>query len=260
MKTNMSEGTRSEEQAVAPTIDELRTAHATPRVTDLLVELSGPDSEATTQEQRRKRLDRALDSGEYSTKERITLAAVEAILDQGIHTAPVDSIAARARVSKGAVFYSFGSRDALITHVLGTLVDVLALTIAEARADLRGREALEQIFRAVLTLTVSNRVTVHTIFAEITRPDSQWDIAEDALRRGVYEPLAEVLRETGRFSATPSFEVPLPECSPEAQRLRVTLAAIVGAIFLVGQALETDGGDAAMVDGATNYLLEIASK
>lgn len=245
---------------MAPTIDELRTAHATPRVTDLLVALSGPDAQTTTSEQRRERLEKALDSGDFTTKERITLSAVEAILELGIHHAPVDRIAANARVSKGAVFYSFGSRDALITHVLGTLVDVLALTIAQARADLHGREALERIFRAVLALTVSNRTTVHTIFAEITRPDSQWDIAEDALRKGVYEPLADVLCETSRFTEKPSFDVPLAQCSQEAQRVRVTIAAIVGAVFLVGQALEAAGGEASLIDDATGYLLEIASK
>lgn len=240
----------------------LRTATATPRVTDLMVVIGGPLTKGTAEERRQMLLD-ALAGDDFDTKERITIAAVEAVLSQGIYGAPVDAIAAQARVSKGAVFYTFGSRDKLIMHVLATLVDVLALSMAEARRGLQGREAMEHVIRAVLTLTVRNHAAVHTIFSEITRPDSKWGFTEAALAQGVYQPLAEMLCETGRFEGPVSVSEALATSvdgsqSAPAQRLRISIAAIVGAIFLVGQTLATQGADATMIDDATRHLLQLA--
>ncbi|MBC2682533.1 TetR/AcrR family transcriptional regulator [Corynebacterium anserum] len=247
----------------------LRTATETPRVTDLIVTIGGSCIEGTAEDRRQILLD-ALDGDEFDTKERITLAAVNLVLSQGVHAAPIDAIATQARVSKGAVFYTFGSRDKLIMHVLATLVDVLALSMAEARGGLRGREALEGVIREVLTLTVRNHAAVHTIFSEITRPDSKWGVTVAAMVKGVYQPLAEILCEIGLFEEPVSmndmlaisFPSPNDDANiadyPDAQRLRVSIVAIVGAIFLVGQTLATQSADAAMIDAATNHLLELA--
>lgn len=246
-----------------------RTAPDTQRVTDFIVTIGGPRIEGTVEERRQILLD-ALAGDEFDTKERITLAAVSTVLSQGVYTAPIDAIATEARVSKGAVFYTFGSRDKLIMHVLATLVDVLALSMAEARGTLKGKEALQEVIREVLTLTVRNHAAVHTIFSEITRPDSKWGFTLTALAKGVYQPLAEMLCEIGLFEEPVSMDealaVSFPEAAeavntaeyPDAQRLRVSIVAIVGAIFLVGQTLATQGADADMIDAATHHLLELA--
>ena len=275
---------------------EPRTAIVTPRVTDLLVALSGPDAEAVTPEQRRERFRKLLDSGDYNTKERITLSAVEAIFDQGIHNAPIDRIAANARVSKGAVFYSFGSREKLIRHILGTLIDVMSMTVSQARGELKGVDALESVFRAVLNLTVNNHASVHTIFSEITRPDSPWNFAQDALVEGVHRPVMEILHEMGLARtlvddlSAEAVADSVAEANAEAvaetrigsvevagrsadvqrsgdarrpadvQRVRITVTAIIGALFLVGQSLAAEHADEEMIDAATAQLVAIAQK
>lgn len=251
---------------------EPRTAIVTPRVTDLLVALSGPDAEAVTPEQRRERFRKLLDSGDYNTKERITLSAVEAIFDQGIHNAPIDRIAANARVSKGAVFYSFGSREKLIRHILGTLIDVMSMTVSQARGELKGVDALESVFRAVLNLTVNNHASVHTIFSEITRPDSPWNFAQDALVEGVHRPVMEILHEMGlartlvddlsaeAVAETRIGSVEVAGRSADVQRVRITVTAIIGALFLVGQSLAAEHADEEMIDAATAQLVAIAQK
>lgn len=265
-----------------------RAAQLTARVTDFLVQRSGESTEQTdpiaTAERRREEFNAALNSDEFNTKERIVLAAVETVLEQGIHSAPVDAIAARARVSKGSVFYSFSSREGLITHVLSTLVDVLALTIARAREGRAGLEALEASFHAVLTLMVRNYPFVHAIFSEITRPDSTWVTVREALGEGMYRPLVEMLGETSRFldatSNPPAWvptsasseveaadsrgESPLEGDSAQSletagnQKMRITVSAIVGAIFMVGQTLVMERADASMINEATQHLLSIA--
>ncbi|WP_459610475.1 TetR/AcrR family transcriptional regulator [Corynebacterium urogenitale] len=237
---------------------EPRTALVTPRVTDLLVALSGPDAEAVTPEQRRERFRKLLDSGDYNTKERITLSAVEAIFDQGIHNAPIDRIAANARVSKGAVFYSFGSREKLIRHILGTLIDVMSMTVSQARGDLKGVDALESVFRAVLNLTVNNHASVHTIFSEITRPDSPWNFAQDALVEGVHRPVMEILHEMGLARTLVDDLAGDAHRPADVQRVRITVTAIIGALFLVGQSLAAEHADEEMIDAATAQLIAIA--
>lgn len=241
-----------------------RAAELTPRATDFLLALGGAEAPTGVDsvDVRRKEVDRVLSTDEFDTKERITLAAVEMVLKDGIHFATVDSIAARARVSKGSVFYSFGSREKLIRHVMDTLVDVLSFTVASARDGLHGVDALESVFRSVLTLTVRNHASVHTVFSEITCPESPWNFAQDALVEGVNRPIMEILREIGPTRAVGDDSRTDFGDGEEAgvQRMRITVAAIIGALFLVGQTLASDHADAAMIDAATAQLVAIAQK
>jgi AcrR family transcriptional regulator len=53
------------------------------------------------------------------TRERLVEAAVQAIADKGFHAATLDEIAARAGLTKGAIYDNFESKDALFLAAVG---------------------------------------------------------------------------------------------------------------------------------------------
>jgi AcrR family transcriptional regulator len=81
-----------------------------------------------------------------ATKQKLFEASMDLIGERGASGVTVDEIAAAAGVSKGTVYYNFGSKSDLIAQLLRHGVDILEarlLSVRGARADaLAGMEAM----------------------------------------------------------------------------------------------------------------------
>lgn len=70
-----------------------------------------------------------------ATKQRLFEASMELIGERGAAGVTVDEIAASAGVSKGTVYYNFGSKSDLIAQLLRHGVDILLVRLLSVRDD-----------------------------------------------------------------------------------------------------------------------------
>jgi len=61
-----------------------------------------------------------LEAQSEATRERLIAATLELLPERGLHGVSLDAIAARAGVTKGAIYGHFGSKDGLIRKALGS--------------------------------------------------------------------------------------------------------------------------------------------
>ena len=70
-----------------------------------------------------------------ATKQKLFEASMELIGERGVAGVTVDEIAAAAGVSKGTVYYNFGSKSDLIAQLLRHGVDILLARLLSVRDD-----------------------------------------------------------------------------------------------------------------------------
>src|SRR6476620_2592150 len=68
-----------------------------------------------------------------ATKQRLFEASMELIGERGAAGVTVDEIAAAAGVSKGTVYYNFGSKSDLIAQLLRHGVDIMLVRLQDVR-------------------------------------------------------------------------------------------------------------------------------
>ncbi len=81
-----------------------------------------------------------------ATRTRITEAAIKLFSDRGYETASVDDICARARLSKGAFYHHFPSKQALFLALLDDWLKIVDLAI-EAAGDRSAPETFVQMLK-----------------------------------------------------------------------------------------------------------------
>lgn len=94
---------------------------------------------------------RATSSRGESTRERILDAAESIILGNGFSAASIDRVLAAGGLTKGAFFYHFPSKDALIQSLIERYVAREARDLSEtmARAERMARDPLQQLLIAL---------------------------------------------------------------------------------------------------------------
>lgn len=108
------------------------------------------------------------------TRRQIIQAAVALIADRGFSATSVDDIAAAAGVSKGSVFYIFGSKSEMFETILTEGVGRLTTDLRAATEGLDGRPALDALVTELLAQVHAHPDFAKVITAEIFRTGRRW--------------------------------------------------------------------------------------
>ncbi|WP_446213182.1 TetR/AcrR family transcriptional regulator [Micromonospora sp. IBSANI012] len=128
------------------------------------------------------------------TRQRLFVAAVELIAEQGFSATTVDDIAARAGVAKGTVYYNFESKTVLFEELLRHGIGLLTADFRAAVADLPPREALAALVRAELEYIRRYRAFAQLLLSEMWRTNREWQQTLRLLRGEAIEVIADTVR------------------------------------------------------------------
>ncbi|MFU8871223.1 TetR/AcrR family transcriptional regulator [Micromonospora sp. SL4-19] len=128
------------------------------------------------------------------TRQRLFVAAVELIAEQGFSATTVDDIAARAGVAKGTVYYNFESKTVLFEELLRHGIGLLTAEFRAAVAGLPPREALAALVRAELEYICRYRAFAQLLLSEMWRTNREWQQTLRLLRGEAIEVIAETVR------------------------------------------------------------------
>ncbi|WP_406036833.1 TetR family transcriptional regulator [Micromonospora sp. NBC_00898] len=128
------------------------------------------------------------------TRQRLFVAAVELIAEQGFSATTVDDIAARAGVAKGTVYYNFESKTVLFEELLRHGIGLLTADFRAAVAGLPPREALAALVRAELEYIRRYRAFAQLLLSEMWRTNREWQQTLRLLRDEAIEVIAETVR------------------------------------------------------------------
>lgn len=130
-----------------------------------------------------------------ATRDKIRRAAVALISERGYTDTSIDDIAEQAGVSKGSVFYNFGSKAALGADVVRTCADAIADVVKEAVKEEHGWAGLSAATLAVTKLVDASPAEAQVVLNELFRPGRPWDAERREIRTALVAPLAAVLEE-----------------------------------------------------------------
>ncbi|GAB3330297.1 TetR family transcriptional regulator [Micromonospora halotolerans] len=128
------------------------------------------------------------------TRQRLFVAAVELIAEQGFSDTTVDDIATRAGVAKGTVYYNFESKTVLFEELLRHGIGLLTAEFRAAVAGLPPREALAALVRAELDYIRRYRAFAQLLLSEMWRTNREWQQTLRLLRGEAIEVIAETVR------------------------------------------------------------------
>ncbi|MCP3782590.1 TetR family transcriptional regulator [Micromonospora chersina] len=128
------------------------------------------------------------------TRQRLFVAAVELIAEQGFSATTVDDIAARAGVAKGTVYYNFESKTVLFEELLRHGIGLLTADFRAAVDGLPPREALAALVRAELEYIRRYRAFAQLLLSEMWRTNREWQQTLRLLRGEAIEVIAETVR------------------------------------------------------------------
>ncbi|WP_346115900.1 TetR/AcrR family transcriptional regulator [Micromonospora coerulea] len=128
------------------------------------------------------------------TRQRLFVAAVELIAEQGFSATTVDDIAARAGVAKGTVYYNFESKTVLFEELLRHGIGLLTADFRAAVAGQPPREALAALVRAELEYIRRYRAFAQLLLSEMWRTNREWQQTLRLLRGEAIEVIAETVR------------------------------------------------------------------
>ncbi|KAB1907420.1 MULTISPECIES: TetR/AcrR family transcriptional regulator [unclassified Micromonospora] len=128
------------------------------------------------------------------TRQRLFVAAVELIAEQGFSATTVDDIATRAGVAKGTVYYNFESKTVLFEELLRHGIGLLTAEFRAAVAGLPPREALAALVRAELDYIRRYRAFAQLLLSEMWRTNREWQQTLRLLRGEAIEVIAETVR------------------------------------------------------------------
>ncbi|MFF3065293.1 TetR/AcrR family transcriptional regulator [Oerskovia sp. NPDC057915] len=141
------------------------------------------------------RREQAFAARRAGTRQQIIDAAVSLIADQGFTATSVEDIAAAAGVAKGSVYYNFGSKSDVFEAALAGGLERLTVTLSEARAGLRGKEALGALIASLLEQISAHPDFAKLLAAEVFRVGREWQETVGHIRARVIEFYAAALRE-----------------------------------------------------------------
>ncbi len=130
-----------------------------------------------------------------SARGKILHAAAALFANQGYTGTSMDDIAAAAGVSKGSIFYHFATKEELFTGFVVAAAEAMGSGIGEARAGLRGWEALSAVAEAVLARVDAYSDEAGILVSEMFRAGRPWGKEIGEARATILRPITEVLAE-----------------------------------------------------------------
>jgi TetR/AcrR family acrAB operon transcriptional repressor len=112
------------------------------------------------------------------THQRLMAAAIETFCDKGVARTTLDDVARRAGMTRGAVYWHFADKTALLRQILHQ--QPLPLECLNAQGDLH--QDCARMTRAVLATTCTSP---HRQIVTILTQRAEWDYAEDVVRRRI---------------------------------------------------------------------------
>lgn len=129
------------------------------------------------------------------TQARLLAATAELFASQGYEGTSIDEIAELAGVSKGSVFYNFGSKADLFSGALSFCADQLYDTYLEAKGSARGVQALDRITQRLLESVDQYRTLALVLLSELFRDGRPWASSMPDLRSRFLAPVVQALQE-----------------------------------------------------------------
>ncbi|MEU4398670.1 TetR/AcrR family transcriptional regulator [Micromonospora orduensis] len=164
------------------------------------------------------------------TRQRLFVAAVELIAEQGFSATTVDDIAARAGVAKGTVYYNFESKTVLFEELLRHGIGLLTAEFRAAVAGLPPRAALAALVRAELEYIRRYRAFAQLLLSEMWRTNREWQQTLRLLRSEAIEVIAETVR-----AGVDSGDLPADLDVPTASSALFGVGLVVAVDWLVFQ-------------------------
>lgn len=165
-----------------------------------------------------------------ATRLKIFSASLSLIGERGHHAVTVDEIAAAAGVSKGSVYYNFGSKSDLIGQLLSFGTDILLerLRTPGSPEPLSGRDELAHMVRAALEFIDQYPAFAQLWLSEMWHAPSEWRDVLVQLRGQVLGTVRDAVeRAFAERGATPGTTPP--------GTVDVTASALFGATLILGQ-------------------------
>jgi len=141
------------------------------------------------------------------SKERIFEAAMTLLGTRAPEAVSVDQIAAAAGVSKGTVYYNFGSKDELISQILDFGAQKLMDELSRAAAGPQPYLALKHMVEFAMDFVASYPAFVQLWMQEQLRADDTSDFSTTTLHRQVTDVLLQVLERLVRLDEAEKFPV-----------------------------------------------------
>ena len=159
-----------------------------------------------------------------ATRQKLFDASMELIGERGAAGVTVDEIAAAAGVSKGTVYYNFGSKSELIAQLLRHGVDILLARLLSVRDDAADPlAAMDEMIGQAMDFMAEYPSFARLWVSENWRTPSEWQ-GTFAVLRG--ELLAVIGDAVGNVAKAYPVDASVPRGSLET--------AIFGACFVVG--------------------------
>lgn len=128
------------------------------------------------------------------TRQRLFVAAVDLIAEQGFSATTVDDIAARAGVAKGTVYYNFESKTVLFEELLRHGIGLLTAEFRAAVDGLPPLEALGALVRAQLEYIRRYRAFAQLLLSEMWRTNREWQQTLRLLRGEAIAVIADTVQ------------------------------------------------------------------
>ncbi|WP_439427837.1 TetR/AcrR family transcriptional regulator [Micromonospora sp. LA-10] len=128
------------------------------------------------------------------TRQRLFVAAVDLIAEQGFSATTVDDIAARAGVAKGTVYYNFESKTVLFEELLRHGIGLLTAEFRTAVEGLPPLEALGALVRAQLEYIRRYRAFAQLLLSEMWRTNREWQQTLRLLRGEAIAVIADTVK------------------------------------------------------------------
>ena len=146
-----------------------------------------------------------------ASRERLLAAGLALFAERGYSATSVDDVAERAGVSKGTVFYNFGSKQGLGIQVVQEATGRIAAVAEAARATHQGWDALNALVLAMMRAFDADPDTCQVLFTELFRGERPWSAELPVARATLVAPVAAVVAEVhaerraaGRTAASPT--------------------------------------------------------
>jgi AcrR family transcriptional regulator len=159
-----------------------------------------------------------------ATKQKLFEASMELIGERGAASVTVDEIAAAAGVSKGTVYYNFGSKSDLIAQLLRHGVDILLARLLSARdSSADPLEAMDEMIGQAMDFMAEYPSFARLWVSENWRTPSEWQDTFAELRGSLLEVIGAAIEGVaGKYAVDNSISRGSLE------------TAIFGACFVVG--------------------------
>ncbi len=162
-----------------------------------------------------------------ATQARLLNATIELLASNGYEGSSIDQVAELAGVSKGSVFYNFGSKAELFGASIAHSANMMREQLAQVRGRARSWEAMHLITLAFVQLVNENSSTSLVASTELFRRGRPWEAEMAGARQIFAEPFARAFMEIAQDRRASE---PEPSDSPDDEYA----SAEVIAMYLLG--------------------------